>query len=110
MINVFILYSPQFNEQDELTYQFEGDKIIATLNGKTDEFDFTGMPDGSVDNSSRDGDNIITKLSICPIVSAKKEDGVLFVELLKFIKMDATEEERFPKWIEVGVNGDNQVE
>lgn len=103
MGNVFILYSPQFNEQDELTYQFEGDKIIATLNGETDEFDFTGMPDGFAGN-------IITKLPICPIISAKKEDGVLFVELLKFIKMDATEEERFPKWIEVGVNGDNQVE
>ena len=44
---------------------------------------------------------IETVLEYNPILKATKVDGILSVELLNFISEDATEEEKFPEWIEV---------
>jgi len=89
-----ILLSPQFGIDDsKFTYSFDGEIITATLNGGTDVFDFTGMPDGIA--------NAITSTLITnPIISAKRVDNILWVELLNFIGVDATHEERFPEWID----------
>ena len=89
-----MLFSPQVNNKDTLTYEFIVDKIIVTLNGEVDEFDFTDMPDGRADN-------IESHLTINPVQQAYKINGVLHVILLNFIDGNATEEERFPDWIEV---------
>jgi hypothetical protein len=89
-----VLVSPQRSD-DVIEYQFSGEKITAaTVNGQSDVFDFSTLPDGKAEE-------ITTILSVNPIVSAKRVDGVLFVELLNFIGANATEEERFPKWQEV---------
>lgn len=88
-----ILYSPQLNPV-RIDYSFDGDTITVSCDGNTDEFDFSGMPDGEMSE-------IETTLSIKPIIKASKLNGVLSVELLNHIGDDATEEERFPSWIEV---------
>lgn len=92
-----VLLSPQLQVEDnDLNYFFEGDVITITLNGVTDVFDFSIFSDGELDMG-----NIETVLEIQPILSAKRENGVLSVELLNFISEDATDEEKFPNWIEV---------
>ena len=86
-----VLLVPQYNPGKEIIYEFKGELITATIDGITDVFDFSTMPDGVADQ-------IDTILPLNPVLSAKKVNGVLFVELLNFIDEDATEEERFPDW------------
>lgn len=88
-----ILLSPIFTE-DAISYSFETNKITALINGESDTFDFSAMSDGVLDE-------IVTTLPYSPIISAEKENGVLSVVLLNPIGEDATEEEKFPEWIEV---------
>lgn len=94
-----IKYSPQRND-DRIQYEITGDKITATYEVLDttelykDTFDFTNMSDGVLEN-------VETVLPINPILFAKGEKGVLYIELLHFIGADATEEERFPDWMEV---------
>jgi hypothetical protein len=89
-----VLYSPQVNQGKKITYKFLGETITATLDGVSDTFDFSGMPDGSAVNFE-------TTLLVNPIISAERVNGVLSVELLNFIDHDATEQEKFPTWQEV---------
>lgn len=96
-----VLYSPQINEDDTLEYVFDGDKITVTYNGEVDVFDFTGMPDGKANSYDRKSQTIISTLPFCPVIDATKENGVLSVQLVKFIPMDAPQEDLFPDWIEV---------
>lgn len=98
---MMVLYSPQLNETDTITYEFAGDVVTATYNGQSDEFDFTDCPDGVLDVSRESG--IETTLPIVPLVGAERKDGVLYVTLIKFIDNDAPYEERFPEW--VNMNG-----
>lgn len=88
-----ILLSPQRNDK-KIEYQFEGENITATIDNITDTFDFSTMPDGIMDE-------VETTLDVNPIVSAKRVEGELYVELLNFIDDNATEEEKFPEWQEV---------
>ena len=88
-----VLLSPQRSDR-KIGYKIEGEKVIATIDNVTDIFDFSTMPDGIMDE-------VETILDVNPIVSAKRIDGELYVELLNFIVQDATEEERFPEWQEV---------
>ncbi|MGX8233944.1 hypothetical protein [Bacillus subtilis] len=93
-----ILLSPQVpvNPIDKITYAFEEDVIRVTMpDGKTDTFDFTGLPDGELELGG-----VETVLEPNPLLSAKKVEGVLYVELLNYIGLDATEEEKFPEWFE----------
>ena len=90
-----IFLSPQVSD-DEIKYTFDGDKITATLDGATDTFDFSDFPDGELE-----AEEIETTLPVNPILSAKREDGVLSVELLNFIAPDESREEvLFPDWID----------
>jgi hypothetical protein len=88
-----ILLSPQRNNK-QLNYEFENERIRVTYDGLTDTFDFSTLPNGKAET-------INTLLPINPIVSAKRENGVLSVELIQFISSDATDEERYPRWQEV---------
>ena len=103
-----ILFSPQVPavEGRRIHYTFGNDVIIAEIDGQTDVFDFSQMPDGTAVD-------IETTLPDNPIRSARRVNGVLEVVLLNWIEQDAPESERFPNWIEVGEEGDdgeNQVE
>lgn len=88
-----ILYSPQRNDE-VISYEFSSDKITVNYNNEMDVFDFTGFENGIMETTE-------TILPINPIISAKKENGILSVELLYYIGPNPTEEERFPKWTEV---------
>lgn len=90
------------NSDYKITYEFEEELIRAYVDGEVDEFDFSLMPEGELDK-------VETVLKFNPIVSAKREDGELRIELLYFHDWNATEEERFPVWtdyseIKVGVH------
>lgn len=93
-----ILYSPQVSDR-KLTYEFNNDVVTATLNGIIDTFDFSGMPDGIADSIESE------VFDFNPILSAKKENNILYLELINFIGEDATYEERFPEWFEVKQDG-----
>jgi hypothetical protein len=96
--NMRVLLSPQTRVGDNsLTYSFENETITVALNGITDIFDFSVFSD----DGELDVPTIETVLEVQPILSAKRENGVLSVVLLSFISEDATEEEKFPTWIEV---------
>ena len=91
-----ILFSPQVPvvERQRINYTFGNDVITAEIDGQTDTFDFSEMPDG-------EAMNIETTLPVNPIISARRINGVLEVVLLNFIGPDATEDERYPDWQEV---------
>jgi len=91
-----IKYSPQVNDQDLVSYEFNGAVITANVNGEIDTFDFSSMPNDSIAQS------ITSSLPIYVIIEAKKDkDGELWIRLFKPITFDATEAERFPDWIDI---------
>lgn len=99
---MMILYSPQFNlSWQKIFYTFEKDKVIAELDGKVDTFDFSEMPNGVADSIESES------FDFNPVISAKKENNILYLELINFIGEDATYEERFPEWSEVKFDGED---
>lgn len=72
-----INYSPQ-RLDSSLAYTFNGEVITATLNGQTDAWDFSSMPDG-------EASEITSILDPCPVLAARRVDGVLYVTLLRAI-------------------------
>ncbi|MDR5867923.1 hypothetical protein [Halomonas koreensis] len=56
-------------------YTADGDVLTATVNGETDTFDFSDMPDGVATEFD-------TTLPRCPIQRAERVDGVLTVHLI----------------------------
>lgn len=97
-----ILFNPQVRDNERIIYKFEENRFKATHKGKSDTFDFTDLPDGELQiyDDETKGLMIETELEENPIMSARKEDGTLYVELINFIDPDATESERFPGWID----------
>lgn len=89
-----IIYSPQVNNK-KIKYQFIGEKVVVLLDDMVEEFDFTDMPDGMAETITPD------TLPFNPIVEADRIEGVLYLRLINFIDEDASEEERFPEWMEV---------
>jgi hypothetical protein len=88
-----ILYSPTRSDKF-IGYSFAGEIITVDMEEGRDTFDFTNMPDGVAQE-------ITTILPTNPIIRAERKDGVLSVELVKYIGPDADETERFPEWMEV---------
>jgi len=88
---MLILWPPQRSARS-LSYHFSGETITATLDGQTDVFDFSGLPDGELDVSALE-----TTLDICPVLAARRVNGQLEVTLLRFHGPDAPESERFPE-------------
>lgn len=93
-----VLFSPQVSER-VLKYEFNNDVITATMNGITDTFDFSGMPNGIADSIESE------VFDFNPVLSAKKENNILYLELINFIGDNSTYEERFPEWFEVKLDG-----
>jgi len=88
---MLVHYSPQRGDR-QLSYQFDGETITATLDGQADVFDFSNLPDGELDVSALE-----TTLDICPVLAARRVNGQLEVTLLKFHGPNAPVEERFPE-------------
>ena len=100
-----IKFNPQIpaNPKDKIQYVFIDKTIQATLpDGTNDVFDFAGLPDGVLNAMDKEtGESLIeTTLSVEILKSAEIKEGVLSVELLNYIGLDATEKEKFPKWID----------
>ena len=88
-----ILLSPQVRDRNKIWYEVEQHKITATINGVSDTFDFTGMPNGELQLWDNEGNWLIeTRLDEVPIISAKKKNGELIVEILFSIDMDEKDE------------------
>lgn len=86
-----IKYSPQRNDTP-LSYTFNGEKVTATLNGASDTFDFTAMPEGRAESFN-------STLDPCPVMSAERDSaGELWVVLRSHIGPNATRAERYPDW------------
>lgn len=97
-----IFLSPIANiKNDEVGYRFDGEKVIAEFKGVEDAFDFSGFPNGVMPMFDEFGkETVKTELEINPILSAKREDGELKLELVNYIGVEARYEERFPNWID----------
>ncbi|NLA52707.1 MAG: hypothetical protein GX860_11415 [Alcaligenaceae bacterium] len=89
---MLVRYSPQRADRS-LSYTFPAPDVIeATLDGVSDRFDFSGLPDGELDVSALE-----TTLDICPVLAARRVDGQLEVTLLKFHGPNPTPQEAFPE-------------
>ena len=87
-----ILFSPQVREDNKIWYEIEYQKITATINGVTDTFDFTDMPNGKLQLYDSNGESMIeSTLDEIPILGAEKTDGVLTVEIL--FSIDSSEKD-----------------
>lgn len=90
---MIIQLSPQVRENNNIWYKVEHQKITATINDKTDTFDFTDMSDGKLQVYDSEGESMIeTALDEVPILGADKTDGVLMVEILFSIDMREQDE------------------
>ena len=94
MIKVF--FSPQ-RADNQIEYSFCGEAVTARIDEIEDTFDFSNLPDGELDME----EPIETTLPVCPIISAKRINGILHLELLNWIGPDAPHESRFPDWVEL---------
>jgi len=89
---MLVRYSPVRSDR-HIAYTVPAPDIIeATLDGVTDRFDFSGLPDGELDVSALE-----TTLDICPVLAARRVNGQLEVTLLRFHGPNAPESERFPE-------------
>ena len=66
----------------KISYEVNGEILEITIDKVKETFDFTGLPDGVMEEIE------VTSLPINPILSAKKVDGVLTVELLRFYSFE----------------------
>lgn len=119
---VIIKLIPQARDKNMIGYEVSENIIKTTINGLTDTFDFTEMPDGELDLYDEDGVYLNeTNLPENPIRSAKKINDVLTVEILFTINPSETDERLlFPKPMtveefntlmkEVGTNGEDEME
>lgn len=92
-----IKYSPQCSD-NVISYQFRGETIIATLNGEPQTIDLSNI------NQYPEFDENEQPTIKLPffILSVKTDEGIKKVELIKFHKMNAPENERFGfDWEEV---------
>lgn len=88
--------SPQVRKDGKrITYAFSGEKITATFDGVTDVFDFSKV------RSDVKASTIKTTLDINPIEKVQYRNGELIINIINYLGVDATEEERFPTLQEV---------
>jgi hypothetical protein len=100
---MMVLYSPQVSDS-QIEYSFSGEVITVKLDGITDTFDFSEFGEGTLQLYSNEPPFeplFITSLPLMPILSARRENGVLQVELLKFISEDSPDGDKYPEWTEV---------
>ena len=97
LIKVF--FGPQVSD-NKIEYSFNGEIVTITIDGITDIFDFSSLPEGQLIRDDNPQE-IETLLPVNPIISAKREDGILHLELLNWIGHNAPYESRFPEWVEL---------
>ena len=93
---VKVYFSPQ-RADNQIEYSFCGEAVTARIGDTEDIFDFTSLPDGELNME----EPIETILPVCPVISAKRINGILHLELLNWIESNAPYESRFPDWVEL---------
>lgn len=107
-----VLYVPQMNDNYQFTYEFDKEVVVVRLykfefvkDGSNkiltrkfiglEEYDFTNMPNGIMKNST-------SKFLYNPVISAKRNNGELYIKLLNFI-MSNEEDKKvlFPDWVNI---------
>ena len=69
------------DQSRRIQYKFVKNSVEVTIDGVTDIFDFNTVPDGTLDTSS-----VVTDLPVNPFHSVKKVDGVIWMELMVWVK------------------------
>ena len=91
-----IYKSPQVRMDDKrIDYSAKGDKLIVTIEGVSDTFDFTNVV-GVLNMAS-----VRTTLIFNPIQKVERKNGNIEVTTINYIGQNATDEERFPHFQEV---------
>lgn len=103
---MIIKYSPQRSDVP-LSYSISGDVITATLDGKSDTFDFTDLPAGRVATEIgstvwhyqyTDEQGVTHDVYPCPVHAAERTaEGELIVTLSKYHGPNPTRKEAFPR-------------
>jgi len=91
-----IYFVPQRSD-NQIEYCFNGETITVKIDNAEDVFDFSTLPDGELHME----EPIETTLPVCPIISAKRINGILHLELLNWLGPNAPYESRFPEWVEL---------
>ena len=73
--------SPQRADM-KISYAISNDILTITLDGVSEVFDFTGMPEGKLDSVE------VESLKLNPIISAEKIGEEITVEVLRFYGVD----------------------
>ena len=101
---MIIELSPVASEHERIIYDIQGETITATMDGVTDTFDFSEMPNGRLELYDED-DNLLIESSMddIPIRSAERVNGVLTVKLLYRVGIHEKDERLlFPKPMSLG--------
>lgn len=98
-----ILLSPQVRNSNKIWYEVRKDIVIVTMNGITDSFDFSGMPNGELKMFDDNGEELVeTKLEENPLRNARRTNGTLYVEFVFSIEPDEKDNRLlFPEWMTV---------
>lgn len=80
-----IIETPQRSDY-KIEHTITGDILTVTLNGITEEFDFTGMPEGRAEEIT------VEHLKINPVLDAEKVGDEITITLLRFYGEDEKEE------------------
>ena len=94
MIKVY--FSPQVSDR-KIEYGFNGETLTVKIGDTEDVFDLSSLPDGELNME----EPIESTLPVNPIISARRIDGILHLELLNWIESNAPYESRFPEWVEL---------
>lgn len=73
-----IIEIPQQNDILKTSYETNGDVLKITLDKTSEEFDFTGLPEGIADSIEPE------VLKINPIISAEKVGDEIIISLIRF--------------------------
>lgn len=97
-----VKFSPQVSTTS-IEYSFKGEQLLVRIGDTEDTFDFSVLPDGELDRRCDEDEEIAIKtiLPCNPIVSAKRVDGILHLELLNWVGKDAPYGSRFPDWVDL---------
>jgi len=85
-----VTYVPQRTDAN-VVYTFDGECITATVDGITDTFDFSSLPDG-------EAAEIVSALNPCPVLAAKRVDGELYITLLRAIPARPSDPQELEVW------------
>lgn len=80
-----IIELPQRNDNMKINYTVDGDILHVTIDGVTEEFDFTGLPEGRMTEIEPD------ELMVNPIVEAEKIGDEIRITLIRFYGEDEKE-------------------